>query len=115
MFGVVTEKRLYVLTLTMSDLNLDKYPEEDRDVMLRAFVNSFNLNSYTERSGEIDIFTMDAVVDQKAGESVCNHEIVYREYLGDGQWRIAYLLDSDISEKSLVLNSETSKIYVKIQ
>ena len=113
--GFVTEKKLYVLTLTMSDLNLDKYPEEDRDVMLRAFVNSFNLNSYTERSGEIDIFTMDAVVDQKAGESVCNHEIVYRECLGDGRWKIAYLLDSDIAEKELVLSCDVSRVYVKIK
>lgn len=113
--GVLTEKKLYVLTLSLSDLNLDKYSEECREAMLCAAVNSLCLNGYAKRSGEIDILTMTAVVDQKESESVCNHEIVYREYLGDGKWKIAFLLDSDIAEKELVLNCEVSKIYVKIK
>ncbi len=113
--GVLTEKKLYVVTLTMSYTNIEQYSEQDRDIMKKAFVNGFNLNSYTERDGEIDIFSMSAVVDQREGESVFNHEIVYREDMGDGQWKIAYLIDGDLAEKDLVLHSESGKIYVKIQ
>lgn len=113
--GVVTDKKLYVLTLTLSDLNLNKYSAEDREAMLCAAVNSLYLNSYAKRNSEIDILTMTAVVDQKETESVCNHEIVYREDLGDGKWKIAYLLDSDIAEKDLVLNCDASRVYVKIK
>jgi hypothetical protein len=42
-------------------------------------------------------------------------EIIYREDLGNGQWKIAYLIDDDIAEGGLVLGSYTGKVYIKIQ
>ena len=57
----------------------------------------------------------DAVVDRTPGESADSCESIYREYLGDGQWRIAFLIDADIAEGDLVLANDMGEIYVKIQ
>ena len=113
--GETVTKKLYVVTLTMTDVTMEEFSEEDRDRMLRACVNSFKLSGYTVDHETIRLIDGNAVVDRKPGEHAGKDELVYREYLENGRWRVAYLVDDDVAEGSLVLNSETGGIYVKIQ
>ncbi len=113
--SVSVTKKLYVITVTMADVTMEEIPEADRDRMLKACVNSFHLAGYTAQDGMIKRICTDAVVDRMPGESADSCESIYREYLGDGQWRIAFLIDADIAEGDLVLANDVGEIYVKIQ
>jgi len=114
--SVPSVKKLYVVTLTMADVTMDELDEEDRDEMLKACVHGFSLNSYSVTDGEIDILSSGSVViDRKPEAHADNSESIYREYLGNNRWRVAYLVDETIANDSLVLWSYTGKIYVKIQ
>ena len=114
--SVATTKKLYVITLTMADVNLDDLDEEDREGMLKACVNGFNLNSYTVTDGEIErLSSSGVVVDRKPEVHADCSESIYREYMGNDQWKVAYLIDGSIADDPLVLSTYTGKIYVKIQ
>lgn len=113
--SVSATKKLYVITITMADVTMEDIPEADRDRMLQACVNSFNLHGYTVQDGTIKRISTDAVVDRTPGESADSCESIYREHLGDGQWRIAFLIDADIAEGNLVLANDVGEIYVKLQ
>lgn len=108
-------KKLYVVTLTTSELNLGEFKAEDRYPMLRASVNGFNLYGYTVTDGEVHRISDNTVIDRRPGDSANSVEIIYREDLGNGQWKVGYLVDDDIAEGSLVLGSDTDKLYVKLQ
>ena len=112
---VSAKKNLYVVTLGMTDFTMDNINEEDREDMLKACVNSFKLNAYTVANGEIQILSTSAVVDRKPEKYADHSEIIYREYLGDNQWKVAFLLDENVAEGNLVLNEYYGKIYVKIK
>ena len=56
-----------------------------------------------------------SVVDRNPNAYADSSEIIYREYLGNNQWKIAYLIDKDAAEGNLVLEQYTGKIYVKVQ
>lgn len=112
---VSTTKKLYVVTLTMADVTFDEMSEADREDMLKACVYSFNLNGYSVEDGKLEMKSSSAVVDRKPNAYAYSSEAIYREYLGNGQWKVAYLVDEDAAEGKLVLNSYTGKIYVKIQ
>lgn len=112
---VSAKKKLYVVTLTMEDVTMDEIPEADRERMLKACVNSFNLYPYTVVNGEIMMQSSNAVVDRKPNAYADSSEIIYRESLGNNQWKIAYLIDEDAAECNLVLEQYTGKIYVKVQ
>lgn len=113
--SVISQKRLYVITLTMSDLEMDNFAEEDREGMLKACVYGFNLNSYTVTDGKINMVSSNAVVDRKPEARADSSEGVYREYLGNNQWKVAYLIDETVANEKLVFGSYTDKIYVKIK
>ena len=83
--------------------------------MLRACVNSFDLCAYTVENGEIQMQSSNAVVDRKPNAYADSSEIIYRKYLGDDQWKAAYLIDEDTAESNLVLEQYTVKIYVKVK
>lgn len=108
-------KQLYVVTLTMEDVTMDETLEADRERMLKACVNSFDLHAYTVKNGEIKMLSSNAVVDGKPEVRAESSEIIYREYLGGNQWRVAYLIDEDRAEGNLMLDQYTGKIYVKIK
>ena len=55
-----------------------------------------------------------AVADRKPNAYADSSEIIYREYLGNDQWKAAYLIDEDAAEDNLVLEEYTGKIYVKV-
>ncbi len=114
--SVPTTKKLYVVTLTMDDITMDSVDEDDRDEMLKACVNGFYLNSYKIVDDEIEIISSsNVVVDKKPEAHADFSESIYREYLGNNQWKVAYLVDGSIAEEPLVLWTYTGKIYVKIQ
>ena len=108
------KKKLYVVTLTMDDVTMDDLSASDREEMLEACVNGFDLNTYTVSDGEINITYSDFVVDRKPEANADSCNIVYREYLGNNRWKLAYLIDEDIACGDLVLNNYTGNIYVKI-
>jgi len=116
-FGETTsvKKKLYVVTLTMDDVTMNAFTGADREEMLRACVNSFDLNAYTVTNGEMQMQSSNAVVDRKPNVYADNSEIIYREYLGNNQWKVAYLIDEDVAEGNLVLNNYSGKLYVKLQ
>ena len=112
---VSAKKKLYVVTLTMEDVTMDEIPEADRERMLKACVNSFNLYPYTVVNGEIMMQSSNAVVDRKPNAYADSSEIIYREYLGNNQWKVAYLIDETAAEGNLMLEEFTGKIHVNIQ
>ena len=91
---------------------LDTSPIND---MLTACVNGFNLHAYTVVNGEVKMQSSNAVVDHKPNAYADSSEIIYREYLGNSQWKVAYLIDETAAEGNLLLEQYTGKIYVKIQ
>ncbi len=114
--SITSQKKLYVITLTMADVTMDTLDEEDRDGMLKACVHGFHINSYTVADGEIGMLSSSGVVvDRKPEAHADSSEPIYREYIGNNQWKVAYLVDDTIADDNLVLNSYTGKIYVKIQ
>ena len=112
---VTAKKKLYVVTLTMADFTMNDLSDADREDMLKACVNSFNLCSYTVENGVIQMQLSNAVVDRKPNAYAVSSEIIYREYLGNDQWKVAYLIDEDAAEGNLALEQYTGKIYVKVQ
>ena len=110
-----TVKKLFVVTLTVGDIAMDDFSEEDRDTMLKARVNSYSLSGYTVKDGKLDIIDIDAVVEHQPGEKASSNELIYREYIGDNQWRVAYLIDEDIAEGGLVMKDYNGGIAVKIK
>ncbi len=112
---VSVTKKLYVLTLTLSDVQLDEFADEDKYSMLCAIVASFRLNGYTVKDGRAEITSLNFVIDRLPGEYSSSSEPIYREDLGNGQWRVAYLVDEDIAEGDLMLYNLTERIFVKIQ
>lgn len=112
---VTAKKMLYVVTLTMADITMNDLSDADREDMLRACVNSFNLYAYTVENGEIQMQSTNAVVDRKPEAYADSSEIIYREYLGSNQWKVAYLIDEDAADGNLMLGEYTGKIYVKVQ
>ncbi|MBQ8837062.1 MAG: hypothetical protein IJ002_06110 [Clostridia bacterium] len=109
-FGQSTQvaKKLYCITLTMSDIN-------QNEEMIYACVNGFHLHGYTVENGEVKQISDNSVIDAKPQNHAMTCEPIYREYLCDGQYKVAYLVDEDISEGNLVLSSYTGKVYIKIQ
>ena len=93
----------------------DEFSEEDRDDMLKACVNGFNLYAYTVVDGEIKLQSSNDVVDRKPEAYADSSEIIYREYLGNNQWKVAYLIDETAAEGNLMLEEFTGKIHVNIQ
>ena len=113
---VLSQKKLLVVTMTMAELDFESFDEEDREGMLQACVNGYKIFSYTVTDGIIDFISPpDTVVDRKPEARADNSEIIYREYLGNNQWKVAYLIEEDIAEGDLVLYAYTGKITVKIQ
>jgi len=112
---VSAKKKLYVVTLTMEDVTMDEIPEAERERMLKACVNGFDLDPYTVADGEIKMKSSNAVVNHKPNAYADSSEIIYREYIGNNQWKVAYLIDESDAEGNLVLNQYTGKIYVNIQ
>lgn len=112
---VSAKKKLVVVTLTMEDVTMDEIPEADRERMLKACVNSFHLYPYTVVNGEIILQSSNAVVDRKPNAYADSSEIIYREYFGNNQWKVAYLIDETDAEGELMLEQYTGKIYVNIQ
>ena len=112
---VSVTKKLYVVTLTMEDVTIIPDDEAANEEMLKACVNGFNLNGYTSSDGKVEMTFIDAAVNRKPESHSGNGEGIYREYLGNNQWKIAFLIDSDTAVGDLVLYDETCKIYVKIQ
>ncbi|MBR3997201.1 MAG: hypothetical protein IKI93_02525 [Clostridia bacterium] len=112
---ISAKKKLVVVTLTMADVTMDEFSEEDRDDMLKACVNSFNLYAYTVADGEIMLQSSNAVVDSKPNAYADSSEIIYREYLGNNQWKVAYLIDETVAEGNLMLEQYTGKIHVIVQ
>ena len=113
--SVKMKKKLYVVTLAVTDLNFSDLNEADRLDMLQACINGFDLDGYTNDGDEIKITSFNAVADRKLGQYTGNGEMVYRQALGDGLWKVAFLIDEDIAAGDMVLHSYTSKIYVKIK
>ena len=113
--SVKMKKKLYVVTLAVTDLNFSDLNEADRLDMLQACINGFDLDGYTTDGGEIKITSFNAVADRTLGQYTGNGEMVYRQALGDGLWKVAFLIDEDIAEGNLVLHSYTSEIYIKIK
>lgn len=112
--GVPTVKKLFVVTLTMENVTISEDEAVNAD-MLPACVNGFDLDGYTVTDGEIETITKSGVVNKKREWFAGNGEGIYREYLGNNQWKVAFLLDDDIAEGNLVLHDYTCKVYIKIQ
>lgn len=112
---VSVTKKLYVVTLTMEDVTINPDDEAANEEMLKACVNGFDLKGYTISDGKVEMTFIDAAVNRKPESHSGNGEGIYREYLGNNQWKIAFLIDSDTAVGDLVLYDETCKIYVKIQ
>jgi len=113
--AVTVTKKLYVFTLSMTDVDMSEFSEADGEEMLEASVNSFDLYGYAEKDGKADIIHMNSVVDNKPDAHADNSEIVYRKYLGNGQWKVAYLIDEDIAEGNLMLYYYDGSICVKVK
>lgn len=113
--SVQMKKKLYVVTLAMTDVDFSDCDEADREDMLLACINGFELDGYTNDGDEIKITSFSAVADRKLGQYTGNGEMVYRQELGDGLWKVAFLIDEDIAAGDMVLHGYTSKIYVKIK
>ena len=97
-------------------VTMDELDEEDREEILNACVHRFSLNSYSVTDGKIDMLpSSNVVADRKPETRAYNSESIYREYLGNNQCKVAYLVDESIANDPLVLWSYTGKIYVKIQ
>ena len=112
---ISAKKKLVVVTLTMADVTMDEFSEEDRDDMLKACVNGFSLYAYTVVDGEIKLQSSNDVVDRKPNAYADSSEIIYREYLGNNQWKVAYLIEETDAEGNLMLEEYTGKIYVNIR
>ena len=112
---ISAKKKLVVVTLTMADVTMDEFSEEDRKDMLKACVNGFKLYAYTVVDGEIILQSSNDVVDRKPEAYADSSEIIYREYLGNNQWKVAYLIDETATEGNLMLEEFTGKIHVKVQ
>ncbi len=114
---VSSNKKLYVVTMTATDVTMDGIAEDHRDEMLKACVNGYNLVNYSIANGEVELEYREGsfVIDRKPELRADSNEIIYREYLGNNQWKIAFLLEESDTNDSLLLYSYTSKIYVKIQ
>ena len=113
---VLSQKKLLVVTMTMAELNFESFDEEDREGMLEACVNGYDIYSYTVTDGIIDFISPpNTVVDRKPESRADSSEIIYREYLGNNQWKVAYLIEEDIAEGDLVLYAYTGKVTVKIK
>ena len=113
--SVKMKKKLYVVTLAVTDLDFSDLNEADSLDMLQACINGFELDGYTNDGSEIKITSFSAVADRTLGQYTGNGEMVYRQALGDGLWKVAFLIDEDIAEGNLVLHSYTSEIYIKIK
>ncbi len=113
---VLSQKKLLVVTMTMAELDFESFDEEDREEMLQACVNEYDIYSYTVTDGKIDFNSPpDTVVDRRPESRADSSEIIYREYLGNNQWKVAYLIEEDIAEGDLVLYTYTGKVTVKIK
>ena len=113
---VLSQKKLLVVTMTMAELDFESFDEEDREGMLQACVNEYDIYSYTVTDGKIDFNSPpDTVVDRRPESRADSSEIIYREYLGNNQWKVAYLIEEDIAEGDLVLYAYTGKVTVKIK
>lgn len=112
--SIFTTKKLYVVTLTMENVTIST-DEAINEEMLRACVNGFDLDGYTVTDGEIKTISRNGVVNKRPEVYSGNGEGIYREYLGNNRWKVAFLLDDDIAEGDLVLHQYTGKVYVKIQ
>ncbi|MBR4000680.1 MAG: hypothetical protein IKI93_20315 [Clostridia bacterium] len=113
---VLSQKKLLVVTMTMAELDFESFDEEDREGMLQACVNEYDIYSYTVTDGKIDFNSPpDTVVDRRPESRADSSEIIYREYLGNNQWKVAYLIEEDIAEGNLVLYAYTGKVTVKIK
>lgn len=116
--SVTAKKKLYVFTLSMTDVDMSEFSESDGAEMLEASVNSFKLYGYysnAESDNVVNIKYMNTVVDRKPDAHADSSEIVYREYLGNGQWKVAYLIDEDIAEGNLMLYYYNGSICVKVK
>ena len=111
---VSSTKKLCVVTLTLADVTMDEIPEADRDRMLKASLYGFDLRAYTANDGKLTWLSEDAVVDGKPEANADSSEMIYREYLGNGRWKVAYLIDEADASGKLVLGSSVSRVYVKI-
>ena len=113
---VLSQKKLLVVTMTMAELDFESFDEEDREGMLQACVNEYDIYSYTVTDGIIDFNSPpDTVVDRRPESRADSSEIIYREYLGNNQWKVAYLIEEDIAEGDLVFYAYTGKVTVKIK
>ena len=113
---VLSQKKLLVVTMTMAELDFESFDEEDREGMLQACVNEYDIYSYTVTDAKIDFNSPpDTVVDRRPESRADSSEIIYREYLGNNQWKVAYLIEEDIAEGDLVLYAYTGKVTVKIK
>ena len=112
---VTVTKKLFVFTLSMTDVDMSEFSESDGEEMIEASVNSFYLYGYTEKGDKANIIHMNAVVDNKPDAHADSSEIVYREYLGDERWKVAYLIDEDIAEGNLMLYYYNGSICVKVK
>ncbi len=113
--SVNAKKQLVVVTLDLSDVGMDELSDADRDEMLRACVNGFRLCGYTVENGAIMPDITVTVIDRTPGAYAGRTEPVYREELGGGRWRIAFLIDEDAAEENLLLYIPTGKIAVRIR
>ena len=114
--SIPSAKKLYVVTLTVSDFRLDSLDDEDREDMIKACVNGFQLTNYITEDGEIELqYPSGVVIDRRPELRADTAESIYREYLGNNQWRVAYLVDETIAGEPLVLHEDTGKLFVKIQ
>ncbi len=113
--SVPMKKKLFVATIAMTDLDFSDTDKAERETMLHACINGFELDGYTHDEEDIKITSMNAVVDRKLHQHSGNGEMVYRQELGGGLWKVAFLVDEDIASGNLVLHSYSSKIYIKIK
>lgn len=114
--SIPSAKKLYVITLTVSDFRLDSLDEDDREDMIKACVNGFHLTNYTKKDNEIELqYSSGVVIDRRPELRADTVESIYREYLGCNQWRVAYLVDETVAGEPLLLYDDTGKIFVKIQ
>ncbi|MBE6540886.1 MAG: hypothetical protein E7672_00340 [Ruminococcaceae bacterium] len=103
------KKRLCVVTLTVDNVTVD-------DEFLTACINGFNLRGYSVEGDEVKIqYADNCVVDRVPNKYAVTTSPVYREYLGDGQYRVGYLIDEDKCDTDLMIESYTGEIYIKIK
>ncbi len=108
---IESRKKLVVITFTMSDIEEGSY----YDGNITPTVNGYQLFSYTVTDGEINFSdTPNAVIDRKPEARADTTELIYREYLGDNRWKVAYLIEQDMAEDNLAFYSYTGNVTVKI-